>query len=160
MSFGINLGVGLGAGGGILTPAAQSDIVQKLNITVSGGVFTAVTDDLDTLTVPTIVSNEVRQSDAFFTSGTVNFYSDNGSTVDDRGKAEFDTKYNSINGSHGLWIRINGSVYKAYQYPLDQDFTPAEVLRNEAYFGGTSGALRDGGGDLITDVNGFVVFTS
>jgi hypothetical protein len=103
----------------------------------------------------------VQTDSAVFGAGTVSFWSADGSTLDEKTKAQMDTHYNNTNGSYTLWIRKSGdNIYEAVQYPLDQDFTPAEVLRNEAYFGGTSGALRDGGGDLITDVNGFVVFTA
>lgn len=84
-----------------------------------------------------------------------------GDAFEVRTKAELDTHYNNTNGSLNLWLKNAGdNTYRASQYPLARGFTPAEVLRNEKYFGGTSGALRDVGGELITDVNGYVIFTA
>jgi hypothetical protein len=110
----------------------------------------------------TVPANIWANTDNSFVFGNgVSFWSADGSSWDEKTKAQMDTHYNNTNGSKTLWIRkVGDNIYEAVQYPLDRDFTPAEVLRNEAYFGGTSGALRDGGGDLITDVNGFVVFTA
>jgi hypothetical protein len=72
------------------------------------------------------------------------------------------THNNELNGAHNLWIKLDGSgnVIAADQYGLDQGLLPAEVEQNEQYYGGTSGALRDQGGDLVVDGEGFVVFAN
>jgi hypothetical protein len=64
MSFGINFGIGLGTGGGVLLPAAQSDIIQWLKggilydqnlkepSTDTSRVFSSVDDHIDTEIIP------------------------------------------------------------------------------------------------------------
>ncbi|MHC5062167.1 MAG: hypothetical protein ACYTFK_13975, partial [Planctomycetota bacterium] len=79
-------------------------------------------------------------------------------TWDDKTKSQYEAQY-LLNGKNNLWIKkVDDNISEAAQYLLDREFTPAEVLRNEKYFGGTSAAQRDVSGDLITDINGFVVF--
>ena len=102
-----------------------------------------------------------QQSDTAMVTGGTSFWGDDSPTYDKKTKAEQDTHENGSNGAFNLWEKyVNGFLWESVQYPLDQEFTPAEVLKNEAYFGGTSAALREVGGDLITDGNGFVIFTT
>ena len=73
------------------------------------------------------------------------------------------------NGSYNLWLKVISSggvclVKEAPQYPLARGFLPAEVERNESWAGNSgcisNGALRDVDGELITDVDGEVLFTA
>jgi len=92
---------------------------------------------------------------------TPNFWSADGATFDNKTFSDLVTHHDTVNGSYGLWIKeMDDLEFQVVQYALDKQFTEAEVLHNENYFGGTSGALRDGAGDLITDGDGFVIFTT
>jgi len=92
--------------------------------------------------------------------GGPSFWGD-GTSWDKKTKAQLDTHFNNTNGSYNLWLKYVGdNTYESVQYPLDKEFTPAEVVKNENYFGGTSGALRDVDGDFILDVDGYVIFTA
>jgi len=96
-----------------------------------------------------------------FGDGGTNFWSATNPTLDKKTKAQMDTHFNNTNGSYNLWLKYMGdNTYESVQYPLDKEFTPAEVVKNENYFGGTSGALRDVDGDFILDVDGYVIFTA
>jgi len=82
-------------------------------------------------------------------------------SLDEKTKANLDTHFNNTNGSYNLWLKYQGdNTYESVQYPLDKEFTPGEVVKNENYFGGTSGALRDVDGEFILDVDGYVIFTA
>ena len=81
--------------------------------------------------------------------------------LDENTYAQIDAHYTSSNGSLGLWVKkIGENVYRMSQYSLTKNWTPGEVERNESYFGGGGAALRDVNGDLITDVNGYVIFAA
>lgn len=104
---------------------------------------------------------DVQQTDADeAVFGGVSFYGDS-FTWDVKTKAQMDAHYTTSNGALGLWIKkIGDNIYRMTQYDVTRGFTPAEVTQNERYFGGTSAALRDGGGEFITDAGGFVIFTT
>jgi len=97
-----------------------------------------------------------------FDAGTANFWNADGAGAhDEKTKAQLDTHFNNTNGSYNLWLKYMGdNTYQSVQYALDKEFTPAEVVKNENYFGGTSGALRDVDGEFILDVDGYVIFTA
>jgi len=96
-----------------------------------------------------------------FGDGGTNFWSATNPTLDEKTKAQLDTHFNNTNGSYNLWLKYLGdNTYESVQYPLDKEFTPGEVVKNENYFGGTSGALRDVDGEFILDVDGYVIFTA
>jgi len=101
---------------------------------------------------------QVDADEAVF--GGASFYGD-GVTWDEKTYAQIDAHYTSSNGSLGLWVKkIGENVCRMSQYSLTKDWTPGEVERNESYFGGGGAALRDVNGDLITDVNGYVIFAA
>ncbi len=90
----------------------------------------------------------------------VNFYTADQVTWDKKTKAQYEAQY-LTNGKNNLWVRkVGDNISEAVQYLASKGFVPAEVLRNENYFGGTSAALRDVDGELITDVDGEVLFTA
>jgi len=103
----------------------------------------------------------IKQTDSDMVTGGTSFWGDSTPTYDEKTKAQMDTHFNNTNGSYNLWLKYMGdNTYESVQYPLDKEFTPAEVVKNENYFGGTSGALRDVDGDFILDVDGYVIFTA
>jgi hypothetical protein len=82
---------------------------------------------------------------------------------------DYNTAYNHPNGANNLWfkwIEIDGvyHIREAIQYDVTREFTPAEVIKNENYCGSTPAggfsALRDVDGELITDVDGNVIFSA
>ena len=79
---------------------------------------------------------------------------------DKKTKAEFDAQY-LLNGKDNLWIKKSGdNIYDSVQYSQSKGFTPVEVIQNEAYFEGTSAAMRELDGTLITDPDGYVIFNA
>ncbi len=103
----------------------------------------------------------IQQTDSDMVTGGTSFWGDSTPTYDKKTKAQLDTHFNNTNGSYNLWLKYMGdNTYESVQYPLDKEFTPAEVVKNENYFGGTSGALRDVDGEFILDVDGYVIFTA
>ena len=103
----------------------------------------------------------IVQTDSDMVTGGTSFWGDSTPTYDKKTKAQLDTHFNNTNGSYNLWLKYQGdNTYESVQYPLDKEFTPAEVVKNENYFGGTSGALRDVDGEFILDVDGYVIFTA
>jgi len=99
------------------------------------------------------------QYDEFGASAS--FWGDGSSTWYEKTYAQIDAHYSSSNGSLGLWVKkIGENVCRMSQYSLTKNWTPGEVERNESYFGGGGAALRDVNGDLITDVNGYVIFAA
>ena len=104
---------------------------------------------------------DLIQTDSVFVSGATNFWSANGSTQDEKTFAQLIDHANNRNGYDRIWVKVvAGRVICIAQYELDTNFTPSDVLKNERYFGGTSGALRDVNGDLIVDGSGFVIFAA
>ena len=102
---------------------------------------------------------DLIQTDSVFTSGTVSFWSADGSAQDEKTFAQLIDHAANRNGYHRVWVKVaDGRVIAVAQYNLDKDFLPNDVLKNERYFGGTSGALRDVNGDFIVDGSGFVTF--
>ena len=102
---------------------------------------------------------DLVQTDSVFTSGTVSLWSADGSAQDEKTFAQLIDHAANRNGYHRVWVKVvNGRVVTIAQYNLDKDFLPSDVLKNERYFGGTSGALRDVNGDFILDSSGFVLF--
>lgn len=102
---------------------------------------------------------DLVQTDSVFTSGTVSFWSADGSAQDEKTFAQLIDHAANRNGYHRVWVKvIDGRVTAIAQYNLDKDFLPSDVLKNERYFGGASGALRDVNGDFIVDGSGFVIF--
>lgn len=157
MYFNLGLG-GCRGGGGVI--ALPSSMKQKLTLESSGQAWDTVSDSLTVLTAPTIEAGLVRQADAFFTAGTESVYSDApGTSVVDKTFANLLVHYYNTNGSNGLWMkRISATVWKAFQYALDTEFTLVQYAKNLLFFGAGGGAMRDGAGDLIVDINGHVVF--
>jgi hypothetical protein len=103
-------------------------------------------------------SYNLLQTDAYFEGGTVSFYSADGTTADRKTYADMLAHYTSANGAYNLWLKlVSPSVLRADQYPLDKDWTPSEITRNETFYGGGGAALRDVDGVLLTDVNGYVL---
>ena len=106
---------------------------------------------------------DVQQVDTHFDAfgAATSFYGNGTDTWDEKTYAQIDAHYTSSNGSLGLWVKkIGENVYRMSQYSLTKDWTVGEVERNESYFGGGGAALRDVNGDLITDVNGYVIFAA
>ena len=98
------------------------------------------------------------QEDEF--GGAPNFWTADELTWDEKTKAEAAAHY-LTNGKYNLWIKKSGdNIYRMSQYDVTRGFSPAEVERNEAFYGGTGAALRDGEGELITDVGGDVIFAA
>jgi len=92
--------------------------------------------------------------------GGICFYTSDAATWDKKTKAQYEAHY-LTNGSLNLWVKKSGdNISEAVQYDVTREFTPAENAKNESYFGGTSAALRDVGGDLILDVGGNVIYTA
>ena len=114
--------------------------------------------------------SSVRQADAVMLGltgdGTDTTWSDDGSTFADDSYADMRSH---TNGSYGRWLKcvdINGVPHYSddAQYAFGKEFTPGEVNKNESFFGDNCGtgqsALRDVDGELVTDVDGDVIFTS
>ena len=103
---------------------------------------------------------EIKQTDGdFAVFGGASFWG-NGSSWDEKTLAQL-TAHNLTNGANGLWVKMSGdNVFRATQYDVTKNWTAQQVDRNETYFGGTGAALRDGGGELITDGSGYVIFAS
>lgn len=160
----LRLNLGLGTGGSALRPALLSELQQRLTLTADTDPpqpqpFLTVSDSLDILTVPTIESGELRQSDSFFTDTFSNFYSDSTPTlIVDKTFENLLIHYYNTNGSNGLWVKkISDTEWKAEQYVIDTLFVPGQYNQNVRFYGKGGGALRDSGGDLILDA-GFVQF--
>ena len=154
-----------GFSGSSVGPAQSGNISQKLSLTAGGTdnqEWVSVSDDLATLTVPTIVSGEIRQSDAFFTAGTESFYSNvAGDTIVDKTFENLLVHYYNSNGSNGLWVRkISDTEWKADQYGLNIEFNLSQYNRNVTFYSGNTGASLDGGGDPILDGSGNVIFNT
>ena len=118
----------------------------------------------NTISNPATLDNDseaaLRQTDSVFTSGTVSEWSADGSTADDVTFDQLVVHGTTNNGHDRLWVKVVDDIVVCIaQYNLDKNFTVTETLKNERYFGGTSAGLRDVNGDLITDSNGFVIFT-
>jgi len=81
---------------------------------------------------------------------------------EEKTKAQLDAHYNTNNGSSALWIKKSGdNISEVVQFPIINEPPPFVVLRNERYFGGTSGAERTSSGDItrndsVTNVDGIV----
>ena len=104
---------------------------------------------------------DLVQTDSVFTSGTTSFWSADGATQDEKTFAQLIDHANNRNGYNRIWVKVvDGRIICIAQYDLDKDFLPSDVLKNERYFGGTSGALRDVNGDLIVDGSGFAIFAA
>jgi hypothetical protein len=84
---------------------------------------------------------------------------------------EFDKKtyadllaHYNVNGDKNLWLKLDKDgfveVDDSVQYPLDKVFTVTEATRNLKYFGTGGNVLYDGGGEVVIDVDGFVVYTA
>lgn len=137
-NLGLNLGLGsVGSAGALSVPA--SGYVQWLDLGISGGAFTTVSDRIGVLDAASIVAGELVQTDAFFTSGAVSFYSADGASIDSKTHTQLLAHYNSINGGDNLWVRVSvdGLLAFAVQYPLDFAWTPTKYLQNIGIFGGT-----------------------
>jgi hypothetical protein len=95
-----------------------------------------------------------------FGSGVVNFYGNGVDTWSKKTKAQLDTQFDS-NGDLNLWIRKTGDNTKeAMQYPMSKVFTLDEAEKNLRYCGSGKVPTRDVGGDLILDVNGYIIYTA
>jgi hypothetical protein len=92
-----------------------------------------------------------------------NFWSADGISFLKKTEADFDTHYLS-NGTYNLWLKFDANgvlnLKESAQYPLDKVFTPAEANVALKHFGAGSEALREVSGELILDVNGWIVYTS
>jgi len=104
---------------------------------------------------------DVRQDDNVFKAGTINRFSADGTTIDDVTWATLEFHYNNMNGSYNFWLKkTDDNHYEYVQYDFAKSFVPAEIRRNEEYFGGTSGTLRNEDGDYVLQEDGYVVFTN
>lgn len=113
--------------------------IQWLDLGVAASAFTTVLDRVGVLDAASIVAGELVQADAFFTSGTVSFYSADGASIDAKTFTQLNTHYNSVNGGEMLWVKVSDDALSAFavQYALDKEWTPIEYLRNVAFFDGT-----------------------
>ncbi len=161
------LGLGLGIpfrGGGVSRPALSGDLRQKLSLTAQASSpqpWLTVSDSRTDLTIPTLVSGNIRQADAFFTAGSDrSFYNDVATTsIVDKSFEHLLIHYYNTNGSNGLWVKkISDTIWRADQYIFDIEFIEGNYNKNIRYYKKGGGALRDSGGDLILDGSGFVIF--
>ena len=91
------------------------------------------------------------QTDSIFTSGNTSEWSADGATMDEVTFDQLVMHGLNSNGANRLWVKVvDSKVVCIAQYPLQYEFSVAQTLKNERYFGGTSAALRDVNGDLIT----------
>ena len=138
-----------GAGGGGRSIASATDLLQLFKRGSENGVMIDELDNTTDLTLPT--PSSLLQTDAVFISGTINFWSTDGATHDTKTFTNLNDHYSNSNGAYGLWVKTDGvNVSCIAQYPIGYEFSIAQTIKNERYFGGTSAGLRDVNGDLIT----------
>ena len=92
-----------------------------------------------------------------------NFWSTDGISLLKKSEADFDAHY-LANGNYNLWLKFDANgvinLNDSSQYPLDKVFTEAEAEKNLRFYGTGGDALRDVGGELVLDVDGYVVYTA
>jgi hypothetical protein len=92
-----------------------------------------------------------------------NFWRADGISLDKKTEADFDTHYLS-NGMYNLWLKFDAdgviNLKESAQWPLDKVFTEAEAEKNIGFYGTGGNVLRDVGGVVVLDVNGYVVYTA
>ena len=106
---------------------------------------------------------DMVQGDANFADfgASASFYGNGVDTWNEKTYAQIATQY-GVNGDLNLWVKMdaNLNVVEMCQYPLSKVFTVVEAEKNLQYFGTTGDPMREISGELIIDVNGYIIYTA
>jgi hypothetical protein len=91
-----------------------------------------------------------------------NAWSTDGVAFLDLSQDDLRARYDGYNGYDNLWVSYDelNNQFRSDQLPLWMEITATQQGALEKYYGGVGAALRDGGGSLLVDGEGFLIYPS